>query len=221
MSEFVSRFSSVEIIRFFLGGLFGVFPLALFPTLTSALGVFGAITAVILAGLLLYVMPADRFSSGFRYYSEGFNKELVGMTGLKDDGTGFVRQVYDLFFFRELPDALRYRIQFSVSVYYLYSRIAFAGLCYAVLFVALGLGLTIPATNHFLSSQLGDTPIVLALKFLFLIALESVTAYYSWKYANKTIRATTNVELAACRVYHDSLKELFDKFSSYPRQAVP
>ncbi len=216
MSEFVGRFSSVEIVRFFLGGLFGVFPLALFPNLTSALGVFGAVTAVILAGLLLYVMPVDRFSDGFRYYSEGFNKELVTMTGVKDDGSGLVRQIYDLFFFRELPEALRYRIQFSVSVYYLYSRIAFAGLCYTVLFLGLGVGLAIPPISSFLSGQLGEEPVVLALEFLLLIILESVTAYYGWKYAEKTIRATTNVELAACRVHSDALEAIFRSYSAHP-----
>jgi hypothetical protein len=216
VSQFFARFSAIEIVRFFLHGLFGVFPVALFPRLASSLGVFGALVSVILAGLLLYVIPVDRFSSGFRYYTDGFNEELMRLThfqGPKD--SGLVRQIYDVFFFRDLPEAIRYRIQFNVSVYYLYSRIALAGLFYVALFIALASGLAFPPAAQFLTNEFGDGTYLLMSKFILLITLEFTVAFFSWRYANRTIRMTANVEMAASRVYYGSLKEIFDKYSEH------
>ena len=209
VSQILGRFSAIEITRFFLHGLFVVFPLTLFPIISDAIGLPGLVAVVIFAGLLMYVLPVDRFSNSFKLYSSGFDENLRKLIWGDDDKMSqYSRSVYDVLFYDKLPEPLRYRIHFLVSLYYLYSRIAVAGLFYAIVFAGLFVSSFVPNLATNISSLFGEAMTVAMLKFGILAVIEGVTVVYSWSYANKVIDSVTRLETVVSRFYAKELQDV-------------
>jgi hypothetical protein len=209
VSQALGRFSAIEITRFFLHGLFVVFPLTLFPVISSGVGLPGLAAIVIFAGLLMYVLPVDRFSKSFQLYSSGFDENLRKlMWGDDQKMSKYSRSVYDALFYDKLPEPLRYRIHFLVSLYYLYSRIAAAGLIYTIVFGGLFASSLSPTIANLLSGLLGESVGVLALKFAILAVIEGATVFYGWSYANKVIDSVTRLETVVSMKYAQELQAI-------------
>jgi hypothetical protein len=155
----------------------------------------------------MYVLPVDRFSQSFRRYSSGFDDNLRKlMWGDEQKFASYSRSVYDSIFYDKLAEPLRYRIHFLVSLYYLYSRVAAAGLFYSIGSAALLVCEVVPSTSNALTNFFVETQTVLEIKFLALAILEGGIALSSWRYANKTIDSVTNLETVLSRIYASELK---------------
>jgi hypothetical protein len=209
MSQAFGRFNAIEITRFFLHGLFVVFPLTLFPVIPSGIGLPGLTAIVIFAGLFMYVLPVDRFSKSFELYSSGFDENLTKLMWGDDKRMAkYSRSVYDALFYDKLSEPLRNRIHFLVSLYYLYSRIAAVGLIYAIVFGGLFASSLSPTFATLLSGLLAEPVDVLALKFVILAIIEGATVFYGWSYANKVIDSVTRLETVVSMKYAQELQAI-------------
>jgi len=213
MSEIFERFTSIEILRLFLHGLFFVFPLTLFPRLAGTLGSVGFITLVVFSGAILYASPVDAAFRVFRDYKAGidnFIEKTVGIdrSKLKCD----FRSLYDIVFYQRLGPALRTRIHFMVSLYYFYSRTFAACVFYLVFSVCWLILLSgfISSTVSWLPGLLEEDVTSLNAKLSIIVIFAACTSAFSFVYARNTLRSVVSLETAVIITYREDLKKIAD-----------
>jgi len=212
MPEIFERFTSIEILRLFLHGLFFVFPLTLFPRFVGTLGSVGFITLVVFSGAVLYASPVDAafrvFRRDYKAGIDNFIEKIVGIdrSKLKCD----FRSLYDIVFYRRLGSALRTRIHFMVSLYYFYSR-TFAACAFYLVFsfcCLLLLSGFISGTVSWLPSLLKEDIASLNAKLWMIVIFTACTSAFSFVYARNTLRSVVSLENAVIIVYKEDLKKI-------------
>lgn len=209
MSDLLNKFNSIEILRFFLHGLFVVFPISIFPNIVNSIGPIGFTFLIIFSGIILYSIPIDNFIPFYKKkYIEEINKIIKNICDKKIENP---RALYDLYFYNEMGDNLRYRIHFYVSLYYLYSRIFISVILYSVLFIIILLCYFFEVKTSIFGVLFELNPFPYKLISILILCLVSIIL--SFNAANNIIKLISELEITNIKCNSNKIIELFNNYN--------
>jgi hypothetical protein len=216
----IGRFTAVDILRLFLHGIFAIYPIAFFPEITNSIGSAGIVIFGIVAGLILYAVPVEKFVPNYRrFYIRELNDHILSVLGRKSEN---VRDIYDVFFYEKLNAVARYRIHFQVSLYYFYSRTWFVSLLHAIIFTAASFYLLIPPSpSNIVTIVLGESAGVLLEKSILLVLLSYSVAFVAFRQSSNVIKQVSFFVKALVDYHQEEIRKIFTASKPIEGSASP
>ncbi len=229
MLNLTDRMTGLKQLSFLLPGFSFLYPSFAFPTALALLNSPFATVAAVFIGLLIYAIPAhwvdwilENITWRFRRNSVSPRKYMKRIEYLihPNSANNLPRmQAYSIYYTAYIPQRIKEKIEWLLSLYYFYSRVSLVALVHFFIFVVpvVYLGIFLWQPNLYTWTLIivpGESPESLFLKPVGFLTLSLVLAVLLYFPARRALQRALDSESAAVTFYGREIDQLSSDYET-------